>query len=58
MIADGVGNILSARIADRVLRRIDRSHIRLWFAIGALRYGERQQVEADTRMGLADADEL
>ena len=30
VIADGVADILSARIADRILRRVDRSHIRLY----------------------------
>ena len=30
VIADGVGDRLAARIADRILRWVDRSHIRLY----------------------------
>jgi ubiquinone/menaquinone biosynthesis C-methylase UbiE len=30
VIADGVGDLLAARVADRILRLLDRSHIRLY----------------------------
>ena len=30
VIADGMADLLSARIADRILRRVDRGHVRLY----------------------------
>ena len=45
-IADGVGDRLVARVADRILRRVDHSHIRL--------YGSAELVELVAAAGFTD----
>jgi ubiquinone/menaquinone biosynthesis C-methylase UbiE len=50
VIADGAGDIFAARIADAILRRIDRSHIRLYRRDELARFlGEAAFVDIETR---------
>jgi ubiquinone/menaquinone biosynthesis C-methylase UbiE len=50
VIADGAGDILTARIADAILRRVDRSHIRLYRSDELVRFlGEAGFVDIQTR---------
>jgi ubiquinone/menaquinone biosynthesis C-methylase UbiE len=54
VIADGSGDRLPARIADRILRRLDRSHVRLYRTdelAGLLRNAGFSKLEVSTLLG-------